>query len=108
MKISFLHNHPQMEKDLGVPEDHVIVGKKELVKMMVFLIQNPRVFQFLVGKEEFEKRLGEPLTEPTIVMIKEESFPPGRSVLPSDREEWVPGCLGLRFSKWLRKWRKTL
>lgn len=90
-----------MEKDLGVPEDHCIVDTKDLDKMMVFLIQNPQVFQFIVGKGEFERQWGEPL--PEMVLIQ-----PERPVPPPDKEEWVPGLFGLRFSKWLRKWRKTL
>lgn len=29
----FLHSHPQLEKDLGVPKDHVIVDRNEWEKV---------------------------------------------------------------------------
>lgn len=79
-----LHTHPKMERDLGVPPDHVIIDR-----------------------ETFDEIYAQ-VAKAKIVVIKDESYPPGYPTPPSDREEWVPGLFGLRFSKWLRKWRKTL
>lgn len=75
MKTSFLHTHPQMEKDLGVPKDHVIIDR------------------------EAYDRIYDQVFKAGIAVNKVPTPPP-------DKEEWVPGFFGLRFSKWLRKWRK--
>jgi hypothetical protein len=56
MKIEFLHIHPQLEKELNVPDDLCIVSKDDLDKIMVFLIRNPIIFQAIIGADEFARQ----------------------------------------------------
>ena len=49
--VSYLEAHSEMQKSLGVPEDHVIVDKKEWEEVVHFLQEHPEVFTKIINRK---------------------------------------------------------
>ncbi len=47
--VSYLEQHTGMQKTLGVPEDHVIVDKKDWEEVVLYMQQHPEVFTKVIN-----------------------------------------------------------
>ena len=52
MHAAFLHHHPKMEAQLGVPDGHVIVDRKDWIKALDAVQDESRVPQPPSGPKE--------------------------------------------------------
>lgn len=44
---NFLHNHPGMEKQLSLPDDHVVVDRKDWEAVVRLFNENPSIIGML-------------------------------------------------------------
>lgn len=43
--VTFLHNHPHMERMVDLPTDHVIIDREEWEKLIVFFNERPALIK---------------------------------------------------------------